>query len=64
VGFLNTGWSLSRETFNAEPALVRGMSGIARGVGWWILTIGILRDNGHAKRQISFGTFLSERKVP
>jgi hypothetical protein len=69
---LNTGWSLSRETCNAELARVRGMSGTAMGVEWWILTIGISRNNGHVfftdpllllrtKRQISFGVFSKSR---
>jgi hypothetical protein len=69
---LNTGWSLSRETCNVEPIHNIVMSGTARGVGWWILTIRSLRDNGHVffadpllllrtKRQISFGVFSKSR---
>jgi hypothetical protein len=39
------------------------MSGTARGVDGWNGTIVSVGENGHAKKHVSFGTFLFKRKV-
>ena len=61
--FYMKGWSLSRETPKTNMLPVKAMSGTARGVDGWNITPGSVGENGHAKRQISFGAFLSKRKV-
>jgi len=61
--FSMTGWSLSRESPKTKMLPVKAMSGIARGVeGWNRISVSVGK-NGLAKRRISFGTFLSKRKV-